>query len=237
MSLPYSLERRLSPREIYLKVFLRDDSEAEKLRNLIDCLKSVRKANTTPSQSSAHPGMTLTVYGKPMYEISEVEDEVKHCLDAYFGNGQNKKFDKQTQTDAKFKGIEQQILDELEKANAMIDVCVAWFTNPKLRAKLVEKANEGVKVRVLVFDDYTNVHHGVDLANIPNLEYRRINADKKSGIMHQKFCVVDNNDVIIGSYNWSTNAEYKNDEDIQIVANDTVNASKYTKEFNRQWAK
>lgn len=50
--------------------------------------------------------------------------------------------------------------------------------------------------------------------------------------MHDKFCVIDNQRVITGSYNWSDNAEYKNDENISIQ-NDPDSATRYSLEFRR----
>lgn len=239
MSKAYALEIRSSQREDYLKVFLRDngEKESEEVRQLLSKLKSVRAANITLSQSSSHPGNTLTVYGKTTFDIKEVQQEVDATLTSYFGNNQSKPFEKKVSLEAKFKGIESQILNELDKANAMIDVCVAWFTNPILAQKLKDKANKGVVVRVIVNDDYTNQKHGMDFSDCPNIECKRVKADMPSGIMHQKFCVVDNNNVITGSYNWSKNAELKNDETIQTISNNTEIASKYTREFNRQWNK
>ena len=34
--------------------------------------------------------------------------------------------------------------------------------------------------------------------------------------MHNKYCIIDNDTVITGSYNWTTAAETKNDENITI---------------------
>lgn len=48
--------------------------------------------------------------------------------------------------------------------------------------------------------------------------------------MHNKFCVIDNQIVITGSYNWSDNAEYKNDENISIQV-DPKQATKYSVKF------
>lgn len=43
--------------------------------------------------------------------------------------------------------------------------------------------------------------HGVDINGIFEMEFKRIRADKGTGIMHQKFCVIDDNIVITGFYN------------------------------------
>lgn len=50
--------------------------------------------------------------------------------------------------------------------------------------------------------------------------------------MHNKFCVIDNQKVITGSYNWSENAENKNDENAAVVYDNDI-ASYYSVEFRR----
>lgn len=49
----------------------------------------------------------------------------------------------------------------------------------------------------------------------------------------QSFCVIDNQAVWDGSYNWTNNAETKNNEEVVIHKNALELASSYTKEFNR----
>jgi phosphatidylserine/phosphatidylglycerophosphate/cardiolipin synthase-like enzyme len=50
--------------------------------------------------------------------------------------------------------------------------------------------------------------------------------------MHHKFCVIDNQVVLTGSYNWTTNAETRNDENV-TVQKDPESATKYSLEFNK----
>lgn len=78
---------------------------------------------------------------------------------------------------------------------------------------------------------HTNKKHGVDLKPF---DFKEIKASR-CGIMHNKFCVIDNNIVIHGSYNWTTNAETKNNEEVSVTKNDVNMVSKYTKEFNNMW--
>lgn len=35
--------------------------------------------------------------------------------------------------------------------------------------------------------------------------------------MHDKFCIIDNQIVIHGSYNWTNKAEFKNEENISVT--------------------
>ena len=133
--------------------------------------------------------------------------------------------------EAYFEGIAQKILEVLDQAKAQIDVCVAWFTNPLLRDKLLEKSKEGVAVRVIINKDCVNRTRGVDLSGLNHKEYR----GKRGGVLHDKFCVIDNVHTISGSYNWTLNAEHKNDEDAAFHFEDYTFASSYTKRFNQIW--
>lgn len=225
----YEVEIRETFNKKYLKVFLLDDTIAKKLEPLVDSLKEVKNVNITQSQSKAHSGDTLTVYPKPMVSIELLKEIVEKTLDCYFSGVTEKHTD--VMTTVSFNANEKKILDALDKALATIDVSVAWFTNPTLQQKLLEKKENGCKIRVMIDANYTNQKYGVDLTPF---EYKAVKAER-NGIMHYKFCVIDNNTVVHGSYNWTTNAETRNNEEVSVTANDVKMASQYTKEFNRFW--
>src|SRR5699024_9419008 len=56
--------------------------------------------------------------------------------------------------------------------------------------------------------------------------------DGKQDLMHNKFCIIDNDTVINGSYNWSYKAE-KNHENILITKGDQVLAEQFIKQFKK----
>ena len=213
----------------YVKVFFLDDTVAQKVQERVQSLNCVRGVNMTNSYSSAHPGISLTVYPKPMVTAEYCEQEIKKELISFFSKVIEHPIEKKTE--AHFEIIEQKILDALDSAQAMIDVCVAWFTNETLRDKLLEMQSKGVKVRVIIYDDGINARNGVDLTGVAH----RLVRASRSGIMHKKYCVVDNAIVISGSYNWTSNAEHHNDEDITIEKNDIKLASSFTRDFNEMW--
>lgn len=227
----FSTEIRETSNSKYLKVFFLDDAEAKNVQDIIQSLNEVKKANITVSASNAHPGDTLTIYPKPMVDINTLDNVVKKALDSYFSGVTKMKTD--IISAVEFRNIEKKILEALDEAIATIDVSVAWFTNDTLQKKLLEKKNVGCKVRIMIDANHTNQRHGVDLNPF---EHKAIKAERK-GIMHHKFCVIDNNITIHGSYNWTTNAETKNNEEISVDKNDVKKASAYTKEFNRLWDK
>ena len=120
---------------------------------------------------------------------------------------------KEINNNAKFSHIENDILEELNKAKVSIVLAMAWFTNDVLLEKLREKKDSGVRVEIVIYDDGVNTKHGVDLTGF---DYIKIKA-QRGGIMHNKFCVIDNQVVIHGSYNWTNNAESRNDETVTII--------------------
>ena len=137
-----------------MKVFFLDNSEAKNVQKIIQALNEVKKANITESVSKVHPGDTLTIYPKPMVDINTLDDVIKKSLNSYFSGVTLKKTEMISAVE--FKNIEKKILDALDGAMATIDVSVAWFTNPTLQNKLLEKKNVGCKVRIMVDANHTN---------------------------------------------------------------------------------
>ena len=166
-----------------------------------------------------------------MVDANECEREIDVALNLFFSNVTVGNM--QPHNDAYFAGIEKRILDLLDNAISTIIVCVAWFTNPKLRDKLLQKQAEGIDVRVIIYKDGVNHNKGVDLTGLKHKECR----SEKGGIMHEKFCVIDNVHTVSGSYNWTMNAENRNDEDAAFQLEDYKFASKFTREFNDKWNK
>ena len=131
--------------------------------------------------------------------------------------------------EAHFKDVQNRILTALDNARVSIRVLMAWFTNDVLFNKLLEKHKEGIDVQCAIFDDGVNKKYGVNIDLIPNVKIKK---GKRGGLMHDKFCVIDNQIVITGSYNWTNNAEFRNDENVTIE-NDPVQATRFSEEYRR----
>ena len=105
---------------------------------------------------------------------------------------------------------------------------MAWFTNERIKDALEAKLKEGLRIEIVIYKDGVNALHGVDLSSFDHVEIR----GTRGGIMHNKFCVIDNQQVITGSYNWSTNAEVRNDENV-LITQDNAMSTKFSVEFRR----
>lgn len=129
-----------------------------------------------------------------------------------------------------FRENRDKILSVLSTARVSIDIAMAWFTSDAFLPILRAKQEEGVRIRILLNNDAVNQNHGCDLSTFKIKKRRGIHG----GIMHNKLCIVDNQKVITGSYNWSENAEYRNVENVAVLCDNNI-ASDASVEFQRLW--
>lgn len=137
------------------------------------------------------------------------------------------------QTEAIFENIAERILTEIQKANNSIYIAVAWFTNKSIFEQLIKKAKNGCQIQIIISNDLINENSSIDFNKLEKHNgkvYKIGNGDTE--LMHNKFCIIDFNTVITGSYNWSYKAE-NNFENIVINSNDTSLAEQFVTEFNQ----
>jgi Leucine-rich repeat (LRR) protein len=137
------------------------------------------------------------------------------------------------QTEAIFENIAENIHQEIILAENSIYIAVAWFTNKYLFDALLDRANRGIMVNLIISNDNINENSSIEYErlNIKNSKVYKIgNGD--SELMHHKFCVVDEKLVITGSYNWSYKAN-NNIENIVIHKDNIRLANQFIKEFNK----
>lgn len=136
-------------------------------------------------------------------------------------------------TKAIFENIAERIITEIQKANNSIYIAVAWFTNKSIFEQLIVKAKNGCQIQIIISNDQINENSSIDfniLEKCNGKVYKIGNGDTE--LMHNKFCIIDFNTVITGSYNWSYKAE-NNFENIVINSNDTSLAEQFVTEFNQ----
>ena len=132
-----------------------------------------------------------------------------------------------------FENIHEKIIEELNDAKKSILIAVAWLTDEELFDVLCEKAKHGTKVELIIIDDEINNNCGIDfdLLNQANGRIWKIgNSLVSKKLMHHKFCIIDDNIIINGSYNWTFKARY-NDESITINYSVPELANQFNKKF------
>ena len=135
--------------------------------------------------------------------------------------------------EAYFSNIRKVICSYLLKSRMEIKIAMAWFTSNELFQSLMECLSRGIKVELVLLDDAINYNpYAPDFNDfIRQGGVLRI-AKSDSGFMHHKFCVVDQELVVTGSYNWTYYAETRNMENV-LVTTDRYVVDQYVAEFER----
>jgi mitochondrial cardiolipin hydrolase len=135
-----------------------------------------------------------------------------------------------------------QIIREITRAEKEILVAVYAFTNDEIAWALVKASQRGVKVQVVVDQEFDATNDGskkkfLEQQRIPIRRLSGLDKGNGAGLMHQKFAVIDRRVVLTGSYNWTVAAENSNDENLLLFRDAGPLAEEYRKEFFRLWEK
>lgn len=135
--------------------------------------------------------------------------------------------------EAYFKKIRSQIIPLLRKASKEVAIAMAWFTSTELFLELIKCLKRGVKVKLVLLDNPINfMEYAPDFNELIKTGGRLHIASSEVGLMHHKFCVIDEELVITGSYNWTYYAETRNVENI-LITDDKKVVGQFVQEFNR----
>ena len=118
----------------------------------------------------------------------------------------------------------------LQGAEKSIHVMAFNLTLDPIADTILRRAGEGVEVQGL-FDADQSQNQGSDVARFEEFGLD-IMFDGNPSKMHHKVIIVDGSIVITGSYNFSRNAEEKNDENVLIIYSREL-AAQYLEEFSR----
>jgi phosphatidylserine/phosphatidylglycerophosphate/cardiolipin synthase-like enzyme len=130
-----------------------------------------------------------------------------------------------------FDEIKETIIQGIRNAKYTIWIAVAWFTDNEIFEELILRKRAGVSVRIITSDEVSNRYLMEKLEN--NFEVVKVPLKGKnlSNRLHDKFCIIDLEFVMHGSYNWSKNA-IGNDETL-ATALDRDLVKKFADEFIR----
>jgi phosphatidylserine/phosphatidylglycerophosphate/cardiolipin synthase-like enzyme len=124
------------------------------------------------------------------------------------------------------------ILDKINIAKKSIELAIYNFTSRVLSQALIMAAKRGVIVRVFLDGDSAEEHYSK--ANFLMRNGILVKLEKGEGLMHNKFCIIDDELVITGSYNWTTSADLINDENVILINSKEV-ARVYRVQFEKYW--
>jgi phosphatidylserine/phosphatidylglycerophosphate/cardiolipin synthase-like enzyme len=124
-------------------------------------------------------------------------------------------------------GIDEDCADAIKQAQSSVDLVAYDFDLESVAEALVEVRRRNVLVRVVIETDNADEAVLTDLtqAGIPVVEDKR-----SSGLMHNKFVVIDGKWVWTGSWNMTENGAYRNNNNAILIASPAL-AENYTAEF------
>ena len=121
------------------------------------------------------------------------------------------------------------LLKEIQSAEESIHFMTFAFTHDALGDAMRDRFKSGIDVRGVFEAKQTNNQYSeytpMREAGLPVI------LDKSSGAMHHKVIVIDGETVITGSYNFSKNAEKRNNENLLIIKENREIAAAYLAEF------
>lgn len=126
------------------------------------------------------------------------------------------------------------IIDHINDAKKSIKLQAYSFTDPMIANALVEAHKRGVDVRLIL--DKSNVNDNRSSKDIVMSAGVPVRFDYPTGIAHNKVMIIDEENLITGSYNFSQNA-YKNNTENLLILVDHDLCKSYIDNWNIRWGK
>jgi hypothetical protein len=133
-------------------------------------------------------------------------------------------------------GVRARLVSEISKAKSTIDVAIYSFTSYEIRDALIAAKNRGVAIRIVADSEQATVSSSqISALEQAGFSLKRVTG-LSSGIMHNKYMVIDGTVLVTGSYNWSVSAESYNFENAVIIRGSTV-VQDFVTDFGKLWAR
>lgn len=131
---------------------------------------------------------------------------------------------------AVFDEIEGTIIQGIRDAKFIIWAAVAWFSNERIFNELKIKKQQGLNIRIIVSNEESNSKmisklkdNDIEVTVVEKWGYQEYNR------MHDKFCIIDLDYVMHGSYNWTPTANHN--KETLLTALDRNLVGEFAKEF------
>ena len=126
------------------------------------------------------------------------------------------------------------LLPLIDHARLSIAFLAYSFTSDPLGAAIRQRAAAGVRVAGVVEADQVRSNVGTEYETFRSAGLD-VHLDGNPGLMHHKVIIIDDQIVVMGSYNFTASAERNNEENLVVIHNPEI-AAQYMKEFGRVYA-
>ncbi|PGS41697.1 hypothetical protein COC58_12330 [Bacillus cereus] len=134
-----------------------------------------------------------------------------------------------------FQNHQQIISTALLNAKKKLYIAVAWINFNVYKDIFTQLAKKGVTIKIIINDDYNNNLHNecIKFLKEQGIEIKKFRTAYAKNFMHHKFCVIDEQILLIGSFNWSKNANFNFENLLELE--DKLLIKQTLLEFNYLW--
>lgn len=130
-------------------------------------------------------------------------------------------------------GASKELARLIKAAKGNIVVASYAFSSKYLGQALSEAHKKGVKVRIILDGENARKAYSIDEWLVgEGIDLRFV--DVKGGCMHHKFMIIDVKIMMLGSYNFTNESEFRNHE-AAIFTNNKALIQSFAAEFDRLW--
>ena len=128
-------------------------------------------------------------------------------------------------------GATELVVKTIEEAKKSVHVATYSFTSRPIAEALVAAHDKGVDVEVV--SDKTNENKKIlDYLTAHNIPVR---INYRYRIMHDKFMIIDEQTLELGSFNYTYAAEERNAENVLVIHNAETTAKDYSAQWKKFW--
>jgi len=129
-------------------------------------------------------------------------------------------------------GCQKAIISEISKAQKTIDIAMYYLTSREIAQELVKAKDRNVRVRIVL--DKSQETQTYSKSRYLIKRGFEVKYHTGSGLMHNKFAIIDSKMLITGSFNWTPTADQKNEENLLIMTDKDL-IKKYQTRFEYLW--
>jgi len=131
-------------------------------------------------------------------------------------------------------GVEPVLVNLLDTAQQSVDFLAYSFTSNPLGQAMLRAHQAGIAIRGVMDADQAGTNVGGELPGFRSAGLD-VRLDGNPGQMHEKVIIIDEQVVVVGSYNFSRNASESNDENVLLIHSPVI-ARVFMQEFERLYA-
>lgn len=137
-----------------------------------------------------------------------------------------------TSIECYFEEIGQEVVKNILAAKSSIKIAMAWFTNFDI-FKVIKHKLENSNVEIILVTNNDLINNGGYCLNFNELidVGLKVYLYEYPDMLHHKFCVIDDEVVMTGSYNWTFFSESINRENMLVIREDEIIIDTFIKEF------